>query len=197
MTKGIIARNTPAHLSPKDLAECTILFVEAEAFTRGSPGGSRGMECLPMISAFLGAKAWPTKLSELEYVKTAGAQRVLFFPDLRNIKYGSFPAFCTEIESIERETAEIGCIVYVAVDCLTPGELAEAASLLAERRLTVMLGFGGGDEGRVLSAPDIVSGVIARIPAARIWCAFWDAAELRKSMDGLERLGIQRVVALA
>lgn len=197
MIKGIIVRNTPAHLAAKDLAECTVLFVEAEAFTRGGLGGNQGIEWLPMISAFLGAKAWPVKASELDYVKSAGAKSVLFFPDLRNIKYGSFKSFCTEMESFERETPGVECIVYVAVDCLTPGELAEVTRVLEDSRCEVMLGFGGGEEGRTVRAVDIVTGVISRVPAARIWCAFWDPAELRESITDLERLGIQRVAALA
>jgi hypothetical protein len=197
MIRGIIVRNTPAHLAAEDLAECTVLFVEAEAFTRGRPNGNQGIEWLPMVSAFLGAKSWPVKASELEYVKSGGAKRVLIFPSLRNIKYGSLQSFRTEMESIERETAGIDCIVYVAVDCLTPGELAEVTGVLVDSRCEVMLGFGGGDDGRTVRAVDIVTGVIARVPVSRIWCAFWDAAELRESIAGLERLGIQRVAALA
>jgi hypothetical protein len=196
MESGIIVRNTPSHVEKKLLAKCAFAFVEADAYARHCHGTPGKPEFFPMISGFLGAKTWAVKKSEAGYARSAGARRILYFPDLRNIKYGDLDAFRNEITSLDFETKGIEVIYYVAVDCLTPGELEESLAEIKGNRFKVMLGFGGCDGLRTTPAVDVVAATLREIAVDRLWCAFWEAEELDESAPALEEFGIQGVAAL-
>jgi hypothetical protein len=196
MESGIVVRKTPAHVSQQLLDLSTFVFVESDAFVRSSCATKSGPRYFPMISGFLGAKTWPVKKREMEFVRRAGASVILYFPDLRNIKYGEFDGFCEEIASIDGETEGTEVIVYVAVDFLKQEEMEDVIAEIAKKRFKVMLGFGGCDGDRKTPAAEIVEKVSETICKERLWCAFWDVAELEKSRTVLEEVGIQRVVGI-
>ena len=196
MEHGIIVRKTPAHVERAILEGCAFVFVEADAYARCAADGGGQPEYLPMVSGFLGSKTLAVKKSEAEYLRASGAKQILYFPDLRNVKYGDLNAYLQEIRSIDRETEGIGLILYVAVDCLTPEELDRITEGIAETRFQIMLGFGAGDPLRTTPASDVARALVAKFGEGRIWCAFWESAEHDNSVSALGEMGIHGVAAL-
>ncbi len=198
MEYGLIVRKTPLHVEPQRLDSSAFAFLEVDAYARlCRRGRTRTPRFLPMISSFLGSKTWSVKKSEAAFLQKEGAGKVLFFPDLRNIKYGCLDAFRVEVAAVNQEMAGMGIVYYAAVDCLTARELEAMIESIASTRLEVMAGFGGCKGSRKESAERLMAGVMAKICPERLWCAFWDAAELERSIPALEKEGILRVAAIA
>jgi hypothetical protein len=196
MRNGIIVRRTPAHVEQAFLSTCAFAFVESDAFIRNSQPGDKSPEYIPMISGFLGSKTWAVKKREAGILRAAGAKRVLYFPDLRNIKYGDREAFRTEMALLEEETKGIEVFLYVAVDLLTPVELEQVTADIAATRFLVMAAMGEGNGARAASAGDIVAILAGKLGSGRVACAYWNEQDREMSVSALEEFGIQWVATL-
>lgn len=195
MRRGIIVRKTLLHVDQALLRSCSFAMVEPDAYAR-IVGGGAGPEYIPVISGFLGSKTWRVKKSETEFLRSLGVQRMLYFLDSRNIKYGDLDAFRTELELLDGETRGLQVFVYVAADFYCAEELDAVIGSLAGTRFSVMLGFGGGDKSPSASVPDVMRTLAGRIASPRLACAFWAEKDLAQSLPTLQELGIQWVAAL-
>ena len=180
MRNGIIVRKTPAHVEQGILSTCAFAVVESDAFVRNSQPRDRGPEYIPMISGFLGSKTWEVKKREAGHrCAPAGAKRVLYFPDLRNIKYGDREAFRTEMALLEEETKGIEVFLYVAVDL--PHPRGAGAGRPADIAGNPFPGDGGHGRRkrntRRHRRGDIVSHAGGKLGAGRVACAYWGEAE--------------------
>ncbi len=196
MRKGVIVRDTPAHVMPELWRAQDFAIAEVDAWERCMQLADGRPDVFPMVSAFLGAKTWEVKKLEMRRARLRGAQRVLLFPDFRNIAYGNFHAFRSEIEAMYRETVEMEPVLCLELDWLPPGSLETVLGVVAPSRFDVMLGFDAGNAEDRRSIGDLMRPVLERVRVERIWCAFWNPARLDEARAELVSHGIQWAAAI-
>ena len=139
MKYGILFKNTPSHVKKEVMEGCSYIYGEISAIERIlNDGFVKPSSCIPVISAFLGAKKYLVKKDEIIYAKNLGVKTVLFYFDAKNVKFGYFDLFQREINELVEKNNEISFIIHLPIDYFSIEELNQMVGFLSKKDVSIM-----------------------------------------------------------
>jgi len=139
MKYGILFKNTPSHVKKEVMEGCSYIYGEISAIERIlNDGLAKPSSCIPVISAFLGAKKYLIKKDEINYAMNLGVKRVLFYFDAKNVKFGYFDLFQKEINELVGKNSEVSFIIHLPIDYFSIEELNQMVGFLSKKDVSIM-----------------------------------------------------------
>jgi len=196
MKQGFFFKDTSFQVERKVLTASDLLFGEISLleslFEKGLVEFSK---CVPAISAFLGAKKLSVKIAELQYAKRLPVGGLLYFFDLKNIKFGFFENFQEEIDAVLDIGSGKNLSVHLPVGYLTISELNRVLEFLSKRSVSIMLAFDSR-----LSVAETSKKTLPRVlqffDSCKVWCLFESQEHMFLNLSVMQQAGVDAVVYL-
>jgi len=139
MKYGIIFKDTPSHVKKGVMEGCSYIYSEISAIERIlNDGIAKPSSCIPVISAFLGAKKYLIKKDEINYAMNLGVKRVLFYFDAKNVKFGYFDLFQREINELVEKNNEVSFIIHLPINYFSLEELDQILGFFSKKDVSIM-----------------------------------------------------------
>ncbi len=133
MIYGLFFKNTSYHVDEEKIIKSDFLYGEIAILEMllhkeiVDPAN-----CVPAISAFLGAKKLSIKKEEIHYALELNIEKILYFFDVKNIKFGYFHLFQDEINEMMKVKKNCSVIIYLPIDYFSDLELEKVLHFLSK-----------------------------------------------------------------
>ena len=193
MKYGLFFKNTSYHVADENLIRSDFLIGEIaildELLWQGKVDPSK---FIPAISAFLGAKKLSVKKDEIRVALEYGVEKILYFFDIKNIKFGYFHNFQEEINELILEKKNCLLIVYLPLNYFSSSELEIILKILAKFPCYIMAFIE--DKEKITEKIEYETPKIFKfIEPQRVQFLFKNKSELMKCSQLVEQLCIHDV----
>lgn len=193
MRYGLFFKDTSFSVPQKEITKSDFLLGEIttleKVITRGLADPS---QCIPVVSAFLGAKKLSIKKEEIQYIKTLPVKAMLYCFDIKNIKFGLFNKFQEEIDTLIAENNQMSIIIYLPIGYFQPPELAKTLEFLSQKPFDLMV-FLEDKSDLLPKTCHSLSGIFPFFEAKRVQCLFSNWEEAVRIALTIETMGIQKI----
>ncbi|MGC8777404.1 MAG: hypothetical protein ACP5Q4_01825 [Candidatus Caldatribacteriaceae bacterium] len=148
--------------------------------------------CVPVVSAFLGAKKFSIKRAEIQYISTLPVKEFLYCFDMKNIKFGLFEAFQEEINTLVEENNRIAITLYLPVDYFSDSELEQVLQFIS-RKPTSLLVFIEGESDLPAKTHRSLSKISQFVEAGKVQCLFRNREKMFFASSSVSAMGIQKI----
>jgi len=194
MKYGLFFKNTSFSVPKKEIMSSDFLLGEIATLERiikqELVDSSR---CVPVVSAFLGAKKLSIKRAEMQYIfSTLPVKEILYCFDIKNIKFGFFEKFQEEINILAEENNQIGIILYLPLDCFSAFELDQVLQFLSRKPTSLMV-FIEGELDLPEKTYRSLSKILRHIEVGKVQCLFRNWERMLLASPSVSKMGIQKI----
>jgi len=191
MKYGLFFKNTSLHVQKQEIVNSDYLYGEITTIERiFSEGLANASKCIPVISTFLGAKKNAVKKAEVQYAKSLQVEKMLYYFDVKNIKFGYIDLFEKEIEEMIEENDQGSILFYIPVDFLTENELDSILVFLSQKPCNLMIPINAGFNVTQKNEKGLPK-ILKFFGFQRVNCIFSKKSEMIKSASLFQEKGIR------
>jgi hypothetical protein len=193
MKYGIFFRNTSYQVDKEILLKSDFLIGEIAILEELLHQGKvNPCKYIPAISAFLGAKKLSVKKEEIRVALEFGVEKILYFFDSKNVKFGYFQKFQEEINELMLVKNNSLLIIYLPIDNFLNTELEIILQFLSRFPVNIMT-FTEDKENMVEKIELVTPKIFQFFKPPRVQYLFKSKYEMMKFSPLAEQLGIQDI----